>query len=177
MTVLDAILALFLQPAFGIPLLLLLVCLTIWWAWESRLLPPKPVPYAIRPYWMLDSVRLLHEALAGEQLGSTIQVVYTWLSREFVRRYGVPVSRFVGPRGYFLRERIPFRPDYVRAVKLLQSAFFDALYAEAMSDESWFATWRRPRARARALRKFAGALPHLEKVGALLSPPTPGAVN
>ncbi len=165
----DPFFALFVQPEYGIPLLLIVAGIVVWWAWESRLLPPKPAPYAIRPYWMLDSVRLLHEALTAELIGPTIQATFTWLSREFFRRYGVPISRFVSPWGYFRRNQIPDRPEFVRTVRILQSAFLDALYAEDTKSESWFGQWRRPRARARALRKFTSALPYLEDLGVQLS--------
>jgi hypothetical protein len=175
-TLWTALSALFIQPEFGIPLLLLIASIVVWWSWESQLLPPRPAPYAIRPYWTLDSVRLLHEALNAGELGATIQATYTWLSREFLRRYGVHVSRYVSLRGYSLRRRIPHRSEFVRVVRGLQSAFLDALYAENTKAESWFAGWRRPRARARAQRNFLRALAGLEGLQTLLGPPVRGAV-
>ena len=171
----NAFLALFIQPEYGIPLLLLIGCLFVWWGWESRLLPPKPAAYSIRPYWMLDSIRLLHEALSAGQLGPTIQATYTWLSREFVRRYGIPLSRFVSLRGWFISQRIPDRQRFVRAVRRLQVAFLDATYAEDTKTESWLGGWRRPRARARAQRNFRRALNDLEVLHDQLAPRPRGA--
>jgi hypothetical protein len=171
----NAFVALFLQPEFGIPLLLLLVCFVVWWSWEARLLPPKPAPYPVRPYWMLDSARLIHEALTAGQLGATIQATYTWLSREFARRYGVPLSRFIRFRGVLLREKIPDRPLYIRTVGHLQAAFLDATFAEDTRPDSWLASWRRPRARARAQRRFLRALNSIEQLEAQFGPRPRGA--
>jgi hypothetical protein len=171
----NAFLALFIQPEYGIPLLLLLCSLLVWWGWESRLLPPKPAPYAIRPYWMLDSIRLLHEALSAGQLGPTIQATYTWLSREFVRKYGVTISRAVSFRGLFIPQRIPDRHKFVRAVHHLQSAFLDATYAENVTVESWLGSWRRPRAKIRAQQMFLRALNDLEELQGRLATKPRGA--
>ena len=171
----TALLSLFIQPEYGLPLLLLFGCLVAWWSWESRLLPPKPAAYAIRPYWMLDSVRLLHEALSAGRLGPTIQASYTWLSREFARTYGIPISRFVSPRGWFRTWGIPGRYLFVRAVRHLQSAFLDATYAEDTGTELWLGTWRRSRARVRAQRMFLRALNDLELIQDQFAPLTGGA--
>jgi len=162
MSATDAILALFVQPEFGVPVLLLVCSVVAWWSWESSVLPPALAPYSLRRPWELDTVRLLHEALSADRLGPTIQATYTWLSQEFYRRYGTPISRFVRFGGYFLRNQVPNRPRFRRAVRTLQSAFFEAQYAEDTSPAGWFAKWRRPRARTRAQRIFVRALVDLE---------------
>jgi hypothetical protein len=171
----NAFLALFVQPEYGIPLLLLLGCLVVWWSWESRLLPPKPTAYQIRPYWMLDSVRLLHEALSAGQLGPTIQATYTWLSREFMRRYEVPISKFVSFRGFFVYGRFTNRRQFVRIVRNLQTAYLEAVFSEDTQTEIWLASWRRPRAKARAQRVFLRALNELEEVQSQFGPKPRGA--
>jgi len=174
MSATDLVIALFVQPEYGIPLLLFACALLAWGSWESNVLPPVLSPYPLRPPWVVDTVRLLHEALSADQLAATIQVTFTWFSHEFRRQYGIPISHFVRLRGYFLRKKIPNRPQFRRAVGGLQRAFFDAAYAENPSAPSWFGAWRRPRAKARARRIFAEALVDLEGLRTQLGNPPRG---
>jgi hypothetical protein len=167
--------ALFIQPQYGLPLLLLACSLIIWSAWQSQALPAVLAPYRIRPPWVVDLVRLLHESLIAGELSPTIRVTYTWLTQQFRRKYGLWISEFASWRGYFLRRRIPHRSQFRQAVRTLQAAFFYAQYAEQTSETGWLALWRRPRAQAQAQRTFARALTQLEALRGLLDDSPPGA--
>ncbi|MCI4348402.1 MAG: hypothetical protein L3J97_07290, partial [Thermoplasmata archaeon] len=162
MNVPGLVLALLVQPEYGLPLLLLGCSVVLWWNWEARMLPPALAPYTLRWPWMIDNVRLLHEALSTDKLRPTIQVTYNWLAQQFRRQYGVPISNLFRLREYILRSRIPSRPEFRRAVRLLSKAFYHARYGEDSTSTGWLARWRRPRALARARGAFTRVLDELE---------------
>lgn len=170
----DWVAALFIQPQFGLPLLMLGIAIATWSAWETRTLPSRLAPYSIRPPWTIDTVRVLHEALMAGQLGTTIQVTFTWLSQQFRRRFGLSLSEVVGWRRFFYRIPIPERRRYRKVVRTLQRSFSDARYAEDPSQRGWLAERFKPRARARAERLFATAIQEVEGLRDSLGVPAVG---
>ncbi len=173
MSAVAALLSALLNPALGLPLLVLAVAVGVWVARQPWPLPPRLGPYSLLRPWLFDSVRIARDAAAKDEIAPLVHTTYHRLSSEFRSQYGRELSTLFGLHRWRGADGVSDLAQLRFAVRRLEAAYRYARSAEAPVEKDWYWRWRSPTWNRLARERYSSALDALDPIWPTFGPMGP----